>query len=205
MTTVLTGGTPGWTRPLSWLYSTLRLLLTRPIATLRALQPFGFAKETVIFLCMQTVDGHIDLRYEPRWWWPFGGRRLQSYGERIPTFIPAANAFAKIGAKATGGVALSSSAEILFNIPTTAHCMGGCAIADSPENGVIDARNRVFNYANLYVVDGSMLAANLGVNPSLTITALAERAMSFIPSAQPQGPGHTDCHAASALSQGDSA
>ena len=71
--------------------------------------------------------------------------------------------------------------EIAFNVPMTAHCMGGCAMADSPERGVIDAQNRIFNYRGLYVVDGSMLSANLGVNPSLTITALAERAMSFIP------------------------
>jgi cholesterol oxidase len=63
----------------------------------------------------------------------------------------------------------------------TAHCMGGCGMADSPERGVIDRQNRVFGYENLYVIDGSMLAANLGVNPSLTITALAERAMTFIP------------------------
>ena len=64
--------------------------------------------------------------------------------------------------------------------------MGGCAMSASAADGVIDARNRVFNYHNLYVVDGSMLAANLGVNPSLTITALAERAMSFIPRLLPQ-------------------
>jgi len=76
---------------------------------------------------------------------------------------------------------MSSMSEIFFNVPMTAHCMGGCAMADSPERGVIDAQNRVFGYRNLYVVDGSMLGANLGVNPSLTITALAERAMGFVP------------------------
>lgn len=71
-----------------------------------------------------------------------------------------------------------------MNVPMTAHCMGGCAMASRPENSAIDSRNRIFNYRNLYVVDGSMLSANLGVNPSLTITALAERAMSFIPRSQ---------------------
>lgn len=70
--------------------------------------------------------------------------------------------------------------EILFNIPTTAHCMGGCAMADSPERGVMDVQNRVFGYQNFLVCDGSMLSANLGVNPSLTITALTEHAMSYI-------------------------
>lgn len=70
--------------------------------------------------------------------------------------------------------------------------MGGCAIASSPERGVVDGQNRVFNYKNLYVVDGSMLGANLGVNPSLTITALAERAMSYIPAKHTLGEQQDD-------------
>ena len=73
--------------------------------------------------------------------------------------------------------------EILFNVPGTAHCLGGCVIADSAKNGVVDSRHRVFGYRNMYICDGSVVAANLGVNPSLTITALTERAMSFIPPA----------------------
>jgi cholesterol oxidase len=78
---------------------------------------------------------------------------------------------------------MSMVPEILFNVPSTAHCIGGCVIADSSTHGVVDSRHRVFNYRNMYICDGSVVAANLGVNPSLTITALAERAMSFIPSA----------------------
>jgi cholesterol oxidase len=74
--------------------------------------------------------------------------------------------------------------EILFDVPGTAHCLGGCVIADSAENGVVDSRHRVFGYKNMYICDGSVVAANLGVNPSLTIAALAERAMSFIPPAE---------------------
>jgi cholesterol oxidase len=73
--------------------------------------------------------------------------------------------------------------EILFDVPGTAHCLGGAVIATSPDLGVIDSRHRVFGYRNMYVCDGSVVAANLGVNPSLTITALAERAMSYIPPA----------------------
>ena len=76
---------------------------------------------------------------------------------------------------------MSMLPEILFNVPGTAHCIGGCVIADSPSHGVVDSQHRVFNYKNMYVCDGSVVSANLGVNPSLTITALAERAMSFIP------------------------
>jgi cholesterol oxidase len=141
----------------------------------------------VIFLVMQTLEGHLDMRWTRPWYWPFS-RTLTTHGKRIPTFIPEANAFTEKAAKATGGVGLSTITEILFNVPMTAHCMGGCAMGATPEQGVIDAQNRVFNYRNLYVVDGSMLAANLGVNPSLTITALAERAMSFIPPRDPAQP-----------------
>ncbi len=178
--TILTGGRPGLTRPVYWLLALLKLLLTRPIAGLRAILPYRFSSETVIFLVMQTLEGHIDMRWTRAWYWPFK-KMLSTHGEAIPTFIPAANEFTRKAAAATGGIGMSSMSEIMFNVPMTAHCMGGCAMAETPEKGVIDAQNRVFNYRNLYVVDGSMIAANLGVNPSLTITALAERAMSFIP------------------------
>lgn len=182
--TVLTGGRPGPSRIGSWLLAILKLLVTRPLAALRTALPYRWSSETVIFLVMQTLEGHLNMRWTRRWYWPFS-RTLTTHGERIPTFIPQANAFTEMAAKATGGVGLSTITEILFNVPMTAHCMGGCAMGVSAEHGVIDAQNRVFNYKNLYVVDGSMLAANLGVNPSLTITALAERAMSFIPLARP--------------------
>ena len=76
---------------------------------------------------------------------------------------------------------VSSFTEVLLDVPTTAHILGGCAMGATPEQGVIDPSNRVYGYPGLYVVDGSMIGGNLGVNPSLTITALAERAMSFIP------------------------
>lgn len=178
--TVLTGGRAGPSRVLYWMAAMVKLLLTRPIAGIRSILPWRWSRETVIFLVMQTLEGHIDMRWQRPWYWPFA-KKLTSHGERIPTYIPEANAFTEMAAKATGGVGLSSMSEIAFNVPMTAHCMGGCAMADSPEKGVIDSKNRVFNYTGLYVVDGSMLSANLGVNPSLTITALAERAMSLIP------------------------
>ena len=158
----------------------LKLIVTRPIAGIRAVLPYRWSRETVIFLVMQTIDGHINMRWQRPWYFPFT-KKLTTHGDRIPTFIPEANSFTENAAKATGGVGLSTISEIAFNVPMTAHCMGGCAMAESPDRGVIDAQNRVFNYQNLYVVDGSMLSANLGVNPSLTIAALAERAMSFIP------------------------
>jgi cholesterol oxidase len=142
--------------------------------------PAGFARQTLLLLVMQTVDASLDMRFRRRWFWPFA-KQLASEGGPIPTFIPEANAFAEKGAKALGGIPTTFLSEILFNVPTTAHCMGGCAMADSPERGVMDVQNRVFGYQNLLVCDGSMLSANLGVNPSLTITALTEHAMSYIP------------------------
>jgi cholesterol oxidase len=104
-----------------------------------------------------------------------------SRGKKMPTYIPKANEFAQKFAQLTGGFPMSMLPEILFDVPGTAHCIGGCVIADSREHGVVDDHHHVFGYKNMYVCDGSVVAANLGVNPSLTITALAERAMSFIP------------------------
>ena len=180
--TILTGGRPGPGRIALWLKNLLVSSLVHPIRTFRVMKPFGWARESVILLCMQALDGHIDMRWRRSYAWPFR-KVLASHGQRIPTFIPAANAFAEKLAQAAGGTAMSMLPEILFDIPGTAHCLGGCVMADSDENGVVDYRNRVFGYRNMYICDGSIVSANLGVNPSLTITALTERAMSFIPPA----------------------
>ena len=182
LSTLLTGGRPGHTRIFSWLGTLAASLLRHPIRTARALHPFGWARESVIFLCMQTLDGFIDMRLRRRWFWPFR-RILVSQGNKVPTFIPQANEFARKAAQLIGGTPLSMVTEILFNVPGTAHIMGGCPMGGTPADGVVDHRNRVFGYRNLYVCDGSVLAANLGVNPSLTICAVTERAMSYIPPA----------------------
>jgi len=178
--TILTGGRPGSGRVALWLKNLLVSAILHPIRTFRIMQPFGWARESVILLCMQALEGHIDMRWERSLFSPFR-KTLVSRGQRIPTFIPQANEFAQKMARAAGGTAMSMLPEILFDIPGTAHCLGGCVIADSPETGVVDYRNRVFGYKNMYICDGSVIGANLGVNPSLTITALTERAMSFIP------------------------
>ena len=134
---------------------------------------------------MQTIDATLRFGLARRWYWPFT-RMLVSAGTRIPTNIPRANEFAQRAAAQFGGTAITSTTEILFDLPMTAPCIGGCVMGADAEHGVIDAQHRVFNYENLYVVDGAAVGANLGVNPSLTITALAERAMSFIPPAPPR-------------------
>lgn len=182
LTTILTNGRPGPRRIALWLKNVLASLLRHPFKTVRVLQPLGWAREFVCLLCMQALDGEIEMRWQRPWFWPFR-KFLVSRGEKVPTYIPKANEFAQKYAQLTGGFPMSMLPEILFDVPGTAHCIGGCVIADSPARGVVDSRHRVFNYKNMYICDGSVVAANLGVNPSLTITALAERAMSFIPSA----------------------
>jgi cholesterol oxidase len=130
---------------------------------------------------MQTLDNAVALR--PRRGL-FGRLRLQTEQDPErpnPTFIPVANRAAEWLAERTGGVAQSSMTEALLNTPTTAHILGGAVIGAGPEDGVVDARQRVFGYENLLVCDGAAVPANPGVNPSLTITALAEHAMSHVP------------------------
>jgi cholesterol oxidase len=185
LTTVMTLGRPGWTRPFAWLLALSKMALTRPVATLRMLVPYGWARETMIFLCMQTLDAHIAMKFKRQWFWPFS-RQLVTEGKKIPTFIPAANDFALKAAKATGGIPMTSLTEIMLNIPMTAHCMGGAAMGHNCSDGVCDGKNRVFGYRNMYICDGSMFGSNLGVNPSLTIAALTEHAMSHIPASGEQ-------------------
>jgi cholesterol oxidase len=180
LATLLTGGRPGWTRIFSWLGTLASGLVRHPFRTIRCLHPFGWARESLILLCMQTLDGHIDMRLGRPWFWPFH-KVLISRGARIPTFIPQANDFARKAARMIGGTPMSMLTEILFDVPGTAHVLGGCAMAAGPDEGVVDSHNRVFGYPNMYICDGSVISANLGVNPSLTICALTERAMSYIP------------------------
>jgi len=175
LSTMLVSGS-GWRRIFAWLGSALR----HPLRFFRAGWPFGFARQTLILLVMQTINTALRFRLRRRWYWPFS-RRLTTEGQRIPTNIPAANTLAARAARSFGGIAVTSISEILFDMPMTAHCIGGCAMGADASRGVIDPQHRVFGYQNLYVVDGSSVGANLGVNPSLTITALAERAMTFIP------------------------
>ncbi len=180
LATLLVHGRPGPSRILTWLRTLGLQFLKSPLRTLRALQPFGASHETLILLCMQAIDSPLTMRLKRPWYWPFT-RVLTTAGDPIPTYIPAANRFAELGAQVTGGVPCTTLTEILFNIPMTAHCLGGAAMADTPARGVVDRHHRVFGYANLYICDGSVISANLGVNPALTITALTERAMQHIP------------------------
>jgi cholesterol oxidase len=133
---------------------------------------------------MQTDENYLKLDYKPRWW-RLGGYTMNSSlppGQlRAPAYIPIANEVAERLAEKMDGVPLSSFSEAIFNSPATAHILGGCCMGESPEKGVVDFNGEMFGYPNLFVADGSVVPANLGVNPSLTITALSEYIMSQIP------------------------
>jgi cholesterol oxidase len=151
-----------------------------PRGTLRLLNPRRWSERTVIALVMQHLDNSITTFTKPN---RLGWRRMsskQGHGEPNPTWIPAGNEVTRRIAKKIDGVAGGTWGE-LFNIPLTAHFLGGAAIGDSPEHGVIDPYQRVYGYPTLSVADGAAVSANLGVNPSLSITAQAERAASLWP------------------------
>jgi cholesterol oxidase len=170
--------TDGGTRRHRWLQFLLAML--RNPLQLRLLVPRRWSERVIILLVMQTLNNSITVaRKRTR----FGRKRLtseQGEGEPNPTWIPVANEAAKRLADDLGGMPGGTWGD-LMNIPMTAHFIGGCAIGDSPETGVVDPYQRLYGHPGLHVVDGSTLSANLGVNPSLSITALAERAMSTWP------------------------
>lgn len=164
-----------------------------PAKLVRLLNPQRWSERTVIALVMQHLDNSITTftKRGP------GGRRVmtskQGHGEPNPTWIPVGNEFTRRMAEKVDGVAGGTWGE-LFNIPLTAHFLGGAAIGDGAEHGVIDPYQRVYNYPTLYVMDGAAISANLGVNPSLSITAQAERAASLWPNKrqEDQRPGQNE-------------
>ena len=153
----------------------LGAMVRHPRTLARSLDKRRWSERTVIALVMQSLDNSITVRRR------FG--RLvsrQGHGTPNPTWIPAANATTRRMAELIDGDPGGTWGEAV-NMPMTAHFIGGCAIGSSPDSGVIDAYQRLYGHPGLHVVDGSALSANLGVNPSLTITAQAERAMAFWP------------------------
>jgi cholesterol oxidase len=173
----MTGNGSRITRPLLAMWEVIR----HPITFVRRLWPFGWSRRTVVVGLMQNVDNAMRFRAKRNM---MGGVSIgteQDPRMPIPTFFPIANKMAGWLAKKTGGIAQSFLFEALFNTPTTAHILGGAVIGKDAEHGVINVRQEVFGYRNLLVCDGAAVPANPGVNPSLTITAMAENAMSHIP------------------------
>jgi cholesterol oxidase len=177
----LTDGGPGLPRPLRFLVN----CVMRPNDFLRSLVPLGWARRTILLLVMQISDNHLELVRRRRWFWPFtkqiDSRYPAARENRNPSYIPIGNEIAKRVARKIGGWPNSSINEVLFDIPSTAHILGGAAIGADWQTAVCDERSRVFGHPGLYIVDASAIPVNLGVNPALTITALAEHAMSHVP------------------------
>ncbi len=161
----------------------IRRSLRHPVRTLRMLTVPNWARHTTILLYMRTQEGFIRLKLGRKLTHLFrrGLKSIPGEGPLPTAAIPEATELAEAFAEEVDGMPGSLILETLFGIPTTAHILGGACMGANPEEGVIDHRHRVFGYPGLFVVDGSAVSANPGVNPSLTIAALAERAMSFIP------------------------
>jgi cholesterol oxidase len=152
-------------------------ILTHPRQYWRYLRVKDWAKSSSVMLFMQTLDSTVTFT---RSWW--GGMRTAVVGKEKPTaFIPRAIELARKFEVILKGKAVAFGLTPLMGIPGTAHILGGAVMGESAENGVIDRDNRVFGYQNLLVCDGSMISANPGVNPALSITAISERAMAQIP------------------------
>jgi cholesterol oxidase len=179
--TLLTGGggrVPRWSRLAG-------NILRHPVDFVRLLIPFGWAKRTGILLVMQPLHNYMSLKIKRRWWWPFSKKVDSEWSTEaaVPKFFPVANDVAERLAVKMNGIPGSLLPEVLFHLTSTAHILGGCPMGERPEEGVLDPYGRVFGYENFYIADGSIIPVNLSVNPSLTITALAEWVMSHVPAA----------------------
>lgn len=139
-----------------------------------------WSRHTIILLIMQTLDNSMKMTWRKRWWG--GGISIINQGkQRVPSYIDVGQQVMLRYANKIKGVPANSITEVLFNMSTTAHILGGCPMGATAKEGVINERFEVHHYPNMYVLDGSVIQGNLGVNPSLTITALSEYAMSLIP------------------------
>ena len=174
LTTALADG-GGRSRLLTWMVEVLR----HPVMMARNLSMHRWSEQTIAALVMQTRENSMTCSTRAGLF----GRRLtskQGHGEPNPTWIPIGHDAVRRIARHIGGFPAGGWNDV-FNVPMTAHLLGGTVIGDSPETGVIDPYHRVYGHPGLHVVDGAAVSANLGVNPALTITAQAERAMALWP------------------------
>ncbi len=157
------------------LKSILRIIL-HPVDFLKWFWYGHQAKTSLVVLVMQTLKNSLTFKWN--------GKKMKLYNgdkdEPIPVFIPEGYDILKRLAKKTNGVSVSALTETFFNMATTAHILGGCPMGETIEQGVVNDRFEVHGYQNMMILDGSIIPANIGVNPSLTITSLAEYAMDCI-------------------------
>jgi cholesterol oxidase len=161
------------------IWKLIRKTLTHPLQFLKTVFNFRWSTRLVIFLVMQTVDNAMRMKWKKTL---FGGKmKIDNRGQkRVPAYIPVGQEIMERYAKKVKGVAQNILLEVLFDRPTTAHILGGCPMSETSETGVVDKDLRVHGYPQFYITDGSVIQGNIGVNPSLTITAMAEYAMSRV-------------------------
>jgi cholesterol oxidase len=154
--------------------------LSHPYQFLKTVFNFRWSTNMVIFLVMQTVDNAMRMHWKKTL---LGGKmKIDNRGQKkVPAYIAVGQEVMERYAKKVNGVAQNILLEVLFNRPTTAHILGGCPMSEITENGVVDKNLKVHGYPNMFITDGSVVQGNIGVNPSLTITAVAEYAMSLVP------------------------
>jgi cholesterol oxidase len=154
--------------------------LSHPLLFLKTVFNFKWSTKLVIFLVMQTLDNAMRMEWKKT---IFGGKmKIVNKGhKKVPAYIHVGQEVMESYARKVNGVPQNILLEVFFNRPTTAHILGGCPMSDSAETGVVDSKLKVHGYPDFYITDGSVIQGNIGVNPSLTITAMSEYAMSNIP------------------------
>jgi cholesterol oxidase len=154
--------------------------ISHPWLFLKTVFNFNWSATTVIFLVMQTTDNAMKMIWKKGL---FGGSmKIDNSGnKRVPAYIQIGQEVMERYARKVAGIPQNILLEVFFNRPTTAHILGGCPMSESIETGVIDKNLRVHGYPDFYITDGSVIQGNIGVNPSLTITAVAEYCMNSIP------------------------
>ncbi len=155
--------------------------LFHPWLFLKTVFKFNWSTKMVIFLVMQSTDNAMKMIWKKSL---FGGKmKIDNSGnKRVPAFIPIGQEVMERYARKVAGVPQNILLEVFFDRPTTAHILGGCMMSETVESGVVDKELKVHGYPEFYITDGSVIQGNIGVNPSLTITAMAEYCMSTIPS-----------------------
>ena len=155
----------------------LSLILKSPVKLFKTVFTKDYAQRSTVLLFMQSLDSTLRIKLGR-----FTKMKTESEdGNKPNAFIPEAFSIGKRFANKVNGIPYGNITDALFGTPTTAHILGGAVMSNSITTGVIDKNNHVFGYKNMLVCDGSMISANPGVNPSLTITAITEHAMSKIP------------------------
>jgi cholesterol oxidase len=176
LATLMVDGGGRLPRPVRFAATALR----HPVRFVRSLGTRRWSERSIMLLTMQSKDNSLRTRLTRG---PFGGHLTssQGHGTPNPTWIPVANEATRRTATKLGGQPMGSIFEATMDVPTTAHIIGGCPIGETPDTGVVDPYHRVHGHPGLSVADGSIITANLGVNPSLSITAMAERAAALWP------------------------